>query len=98
MLFVIHFTDKANTQEIREQKLEAHITWLDKRRDSILVAGSLREEQDSNPVGAFWIVEADSKSEASEIFKSDPFWTSGMREHVEILHWSKAFPNEKVLV
>ena len=98
MLFVIRFTDKTNSQEIRKQNLEAHITWLDQRRDSILVAGSLREEQDSNPVGAFWIVEARSKSEALEIFKSDPFWTSGMREQVEILHWSKAFPNEKTLV
>ena len=98
MLFIIRFTDKANTQAMREQNIAAHIIWLSERKDSILVAGSLREEQDSNPVGAFWVVEAASKSEAEEIFKSDPFWSSGMREHVEILHWAKAFPDEKALV
>jgi uncharacterized protein YciI len=51
----------------------------------------------SNPVGAFWIVEAESKKKVQEIYKSDPFWTSGMREKVEIYHWAKAF-NDKALV
>ncbi len=98
MLFVIRFTDKTGSQTIREQYLNAHISWLDERRKSILVAGSLREKPGSNPVGAFWVVEAKSRSEAAEIFQSDPFWTKGMREKVEIHHWSKAFPNEKALV
>ena len=44
------------------------------------------------------MVEAKTKSEAAEIFKSDPFRTKGMREKVEIYHWSKAFPDEKALV
>lgn len=51
----------------------------------------------SNPVGAFWIVEAESKNQVYEMYKSDPFWTSGMRENVEVYHWSKAF-DEKALV
>ena len=98
MLFVIRFTDKPGSKKIREQYLDAHISWLDQRRESVLVAGSLREEPISNPVGAFWVVEAKSKTLAAEIFKSDPFWTSGMREKVEIYHWSKAFSDEKALV
>lgn len=98
MLFVIRFTDKPGSQPIREQYLEAHIAWLDKRRESVLAAGSLRQAPDANPVGAFWVVEAESKRDAADLFKSDPFWTSGMRDNVEIYHWSKAFPDEKALV
>ena len=99
MLFIIRFTDKQGCQTIRDQYLNAHVSWLDERRESVLVAGSLREKSNSNPVGAFWVVEAKTKSEAAEIFKSDPFWTNGMREKkVEIYHWSKAFPDEKALV
>ena len=98
MLFVIRFTDKPNSEEIREQYLDAHISWLDERRQSILVAGSLRMEPASNPIGALWVVEAASRSDAAKLFGSDPFWTSGMRGKVEILHWSKAFPNEKAIV
>lgn len=98
MLFVIRFTDKPNSQAIREQYLNAHLSWLDKRRESVLAAGSLRQEPDANPVGAFWVVEAKNKGEAAQLFESDPFWTNGMREKVEIYHWSKAFPDEKSLV
>jgi uncharacterized protein YciI len=98
MLFVIRFTDKHDSQTTREQYLDAHISWLDERRESVLVAGSLREEPISNPVGAFWVVVAKNKSEAAEVYKSDPFWTNGVRERVEIYHWSKAFPEEKTLV
>ena len=98
MLFIVNFTDKSNIQHIREKHLEAHISWLDERRDSILVAGSLRNEPSSNPLGGLWVVEANSKNEVSELFETDPFWVNGMREKVEIYHWSKAFPNEKAIV
>ncbi len=98
MLFAVRFTDKPNTKHIREQFLEAHISWLDERRDSILVAGSLRENLGLNPVGGLWIVEANSKNEVSEILKSDPFWVNDLRDNVEIYHWSKAFPDEKATV
>ena len=98
MLFIVRFTDKPDSQIVREQNLEAHVSWLDERRQSILVAGSLREDPDLNQFGAFWVVEAESKSEVEELFKTDPFRTSGLRDGVEILHWSKAFPNECALV
>ncbi len=98
MLFVVNFTDKPNTHHIRTQYLEAHIAWLDKRRSSILVAGSLRDEPDLVPVGGLWVVEANSKNEVFELFKTDPFWTNGIREKVEVYHWSKAFPNEQAVV
>lgn len=97
MLFVVHFTDKPNSLSIRERYLQDHICWLDERRDSIIVAGSLRDEPNSNPVGAFWIVEAESKNKVHDMYKSDPFWTNGLREKIEIYHWSKAF-DEKTLI
>ncbi len=97
MLFVIRFTDKTGSREIRQRHLDAHLAWLDRRRP-ILVAGSLREAPDSDPVGGLWVVEADSKEAARELFQTDPFWIHGMRESVEILHWSKAFPDRRQLV
>ncbi len=98
MLFVIRFVDKLNRQEVREQHLDAHLSWLAERKKSILVAGSLRVDPDSNPTGAFWVVEAESKVDAEKLFLADPFWTNGLRESVEILHWSKAFPDEQALI
>ena len=97
MLFVIFFKNIQDSKPIRERCMDAHISWLAERRDAVLLAGSLREEADLNPRGPLWVVEAESKSEAAQIFESDPFWTNGMREKVEVYHWSKAF-EERVLV
>ncbi|VFQ44171.1 YciI family protein [Desulfoluna butyratoxydans] len=97
MLFVVRFTDKPDSQSLRETYLQAHIAWLDERRQTILVAGSIRDEPTSSPLGAFWVVEAESKSNVHELYKSDPFWTCGMREHVDVYHWSKAFDEETLV-
>ncbi len=98
MLFVVRFTDKPNTQEVRKQHLDAHLSWLADRKQSVLVAGSLRTLPDTDPIGAFWVVKAESRADAEKLFLSDPFWTNGLRESVEILHWSKAFPDEQMLI
>lgn len=98
MLFVIRFVDEPNKQEVRKQHLDAHISWLAERKQSVLVAGSLREEPNTDPIGAFWVVKAQTKADVETLFISDPFWTNGLRESVEILHWSKAFPDEQTLI
>ena len=98
MLFIIRFTDHQEKKSVREANLQSHISWLADRKDIILVAGSLRHEPDSNPVGALWIVEAATREEIDNLYKSDPFWINDLRKEVEILHWSKAFPDQQVLV
>ncbi len=98
MLFVIRFIDRAGQQAVRQQYLQDHIDWLDQRRDRILVAGSLREDPDETPLGALWVVEAETREAASALFETDPFWVNGLRDSFEILHWSKAFPDERVPV
>ena len=98
MLFAVRFVDNPNKQEIRKQHLDAHKSWLAERKQSIHVAGSLRGEPNANPIGAFWVVEAESKADVERLIISDPFWTNGLRGSVEILHWSKAFPREKAVI
>ena len=98
MLFVIRFVDKPDKQTVRIKHLDAHLNWLEERKQSILVAGSLREQPDADPIGAWWVVEAESRSEVEELFRSDPFWTNGLRESVEILYWSRAFPDQQTLI
>jgi len=98
MLFVVRFSDKPDGLNLRKRLLPAHLDWLDKHQNSVLVAGSLREEPGASPVGACWIVEAANRVEVQSIFASDPFWIDGLRSGVEILHWSKAFPDRQIPV
>jgi uncharacterized protein YciI len=97
VLWAIRFHDRPDRLATRERHLAAHVAWLAERRARILVAGSLRGEPGAAPVGGLWIVEADSREEVERLYATDPFWTEGLRERVEIFFWSKALP-EPVLV
>ncbi|WP_412473088.1 YciI family protein [Burkholderia stabilis] len=98
MLFIVRFTDKPESLPLRQELLPSHLQWLQQHQTAILVAGSLRTEPSTAPVGACWVVEAQSKSEVVALFQADPFWVGGLRAGYEILHWSKAFPERQVPV
>jgi uncharacterized protein YciI len=97
MLFAVLFTDKPGHGALRSEQLQAHIDWVAKHRDTVLVAGSLRTDPGAVPKGGLWVVEAPSKEAVLELMKSDPFYVCGLRQGVEVLHWSKAL-EQKVLV
>ena len=98
MLFAVLFKDKPGQGALRAERLSAHIEWIASHPEVILVAGSLRDEPGDVPRGALWVVEAPSKADVLELIESDPFSACGLRESVEVLHWSKAMPERKSLV
>jgi uncharacterized protein YciI len=97
MLFAVLFTDKPDHGALRAGHLDAHVQWVADHQDSVLVAGSLRTDPDVVPKGGLWIVEAPSKAAVLDLMTTDPFHTCGLRQGVEVLHWSKAL-EKKVLV
>jgi uncharacterized protein YciI len=98
MFFAVIFKDKSNSGELRKLHLAAHLAWLDLHQSMVRIGGSLRSELDQTPAGGLWIVEADSKQTIQDLLETDPFWTFGLRQSVEILHWSKAFEDRKSLI
>ena len=98
MLFAVIFKDKPDRADLRERNLEAHVVWLNEHRAKILIAGSLRENPNVTPLGGLWVVEEESKKAVTQLLSSDPFFTCGLRQDVQVLHWNKAFPGRKVAV
>ncbi|MCV2349916.1 YciI family protein [Paucibacter sp. Y2R2-4] len=98
MLFAVIFTDKPDHAEVRAANLQAHIDWLESHRDVIPVGGSLRHEPGQTPKGGLWVANADSKAQLETLLKTDPFYTAGLRQSYEILHWSKANGERQALI
>ena len=98
MLFAVIFKDKPNSGELRKSLIAAHVAWLDLHQSIVRIGGSLRSELDQASVGGLWIVEADSKKTILDLIETDPFWMAGLRQSVEIFHWSKAFEERKSLI
>src|SRR5688572_6097092 len=97
MLFAVLFTDKPGHGTLRAEHLEAHVDWVAEHQDTVLVAGSLRVKPGAVPKGGLWVVDAPSREAVLELMKSDPFYLCGLRQDVEVFHWSKALEG-KVLV
>jgi uncharacterized protein YciI len=98
MLFALIFNDKPDQTELRNTMLRAHIDWLEEQKEIIPIGGSLRREPGQTPVGGLWIAEAESKEELEKCLKTDPFYTSGLRQSYEIFYWSKANDERKVVI
>jgi uncharacterized protein YciI len=98
VLFAVLFTDKPGHGALRAEHLDAHIQWVEEHKHKVLVAGSLRQEPSDIPKGGLWVVEEESRAAVLELMKTDPFYTCGLRQSVEVFHWSKALQNHKALV
>ena len=98
MLFIARFTDKPNIGELREKLLQSHFAWLDKHKDKVLLAGSVRADVDGPSLGGLWIIEASSKAEAEQVYQTDPFFANGLRAKVELYAYKKAFEDRKVSI
>lgn len=98
MLFAVIFTDQPGKGEVRAQRLGEHIQWLENNKNVIPIGGSLRHELGQVPKGGLWIADAQSKSQLEDLLKTDPFYVAGLRQSYEILHWSKANEDRKVLL
>jgi hypothetical protein len=94
MLFVARFTDKPDIAEKRAELLEAHFDWLAANDDKVLLAGSLRTDVGGDSLGGLWIIEAESKAGAEQVYRTDPFFANGLRESVEVFHYVKAHPDK----
>ena len=62
------------------------------------IAGALRAEPDGDSLGGIWIIEADSKEAAEQVYQTDPFFANGLRAKVELYYYVKANPDRKVTI
>lgn len=98
MLFAVTFRDDPTRVDVRQQQMAAHLAFLESVQSDVLVAGSLRDGDGPAPIGALWIVEAESEEAVRQLAERDPFWIHRLRASVTIHRWSKAFPERVVAV
>ncbi|WP_394171671.1 YciI family protein [Saccharospirillum alexandrii] len=91
MRFIVRTFDDPTRIEVRAEHMQLHLNYLAENEQEILVAGSLRESTSDGPIGALWIIEAESEGRARELVEGDPFFRKGLRQKYELLYWSKAF-------
>ena len=96
-LFAAIFEDDLQAAErVRAAAENAHVAWLERHGDRVLVAGALRPVEGGPATGGLWLIEAESAEEARRICTEDPFFTEGLRKSFRLESWSKGFPRGPV--
>ena len=91
MLYAVHYLDRADAGDIRQQHREAHIAYRKGLGDRLLLAGPLLSE-DGKPVGSLVLIEAGSPEDAKAIAHSDPYAAAGLFEKI-LVHGYKVMAN-----
>lgn len=83
MPYAVHYLDRANGGDIRQQHREAHIAYRKGLGGKLLLAGPLLSE-DGKPIGSMVLLEAESLPEAKSIANSDPYAVAGLFDQILI--------------
>lgn len=98
MLFAVLFEDNEAFAAERPRHMPAHLSFLERNAESILSAGPLLNADKGDSTGGLWLVEADSKNAVTALVHADPFWPTGLRKTVKILHWKQVFRDGSQLI
>ncbi len=94
MLFAVLLRDDPERLHLRQSHVEEHLTYVAAQDGRIIAGGALRSKSEDAPQGALWLVHADTVENAQVIVEGDPFFKLGLRQSVDIFHWSKGFWSE----
>lgn len=89
MPYLILFEDAPNHDHVRAQRMPDHLAFLTANADAIQSAGPLFDGD--TPAGGAWHVTVGSVDKARALVEADPFWPTGLRKSVRILHWKHVF-------
>lgn len=97
MRFVVIFEEGAEMVAVREAHEPAHLTYLERYREEIRMAGGLRNQHGGPYVGGLWVFEVVSRERAVELIEQDPYYRANPRKY-RLLAWGKALPQYDVLM
>ena len=89
--YAILFEDNVNQSDMRAKYMGEHLKFLEANAKSISAAGPLIDPDTENLTGGLWLMEADDAKAARALVEADPFWPTGLRKSVRILHWRQVF-------
>ena len=91
MLFAVLFTDNPEYAAARERLMPDHLAFLERHSSHIRAAGPLRDAASGEAAGGLWLVEAETPAAVKQLYETDPFWPTGLRQSIRVLEWRQVF-------
>ncbi len=95
MIFAVLFEDNEAASDMRAKYMADHLAFLEQNKEAISAAGPMMDAATQAPAGGLWLVTADAAGDVQALVEQDPFWPTGLRKSVRILHWKQVFADGK---
>ena len=89
LLWLVTFRDDPFMLDIRKERGDDHLDYLETNKQVILLAGGLRYAEDRPFVGGAWVVSAANEEEVRKLIENDPYYCPEHR-HFDICYWGLA--------
>jgi len=84
MLYIIYQIDKAGAQDIRVRTREAHLAYLERHKDILVLGGALLADHSDDRLGSVLVINVPSRAEADAFSADEPFRKAGLFQSVSI--------------
>ncbi len=86
MLYIMVNEDRPDGQPIREATREAHLAYLERHRNIVVLAGGTLAEDGKTRTGSVFIVNVPNREAAEKFSTEEPFRKAGLFKTVKITH------------
>lgn len=84
MLYIIYQLDKPDAQALRVQTRAAHLAYLDRHKDILVLGGALLADESDSRLGSVLIINVPSRQAAEAFSAEEPFRKAGLFQSVSI--------------
>ena len=84
MLYIIYQEDRPDGQAVRAATREAHLAYLDRHKDILVLGGGLLAEDGTTRTGSVLIVNVPNRKAAEAFSAEEPFRKAGLFQTVKI--------------
>jgi uncharacterized protein YciI len=82
--------DMAVSKQIRADRLDAHLAYLDRHQDLIVLGGALLDEDGATRVGSLLILNVKSRTQAEDFAQNEPFRQAGLYASARLARMRRA--------
>lgn len=98
MPYAISWMDEPDTTELRLKLRDAHLNYMRENLGRVLASGGLLDDSGEVGLGGLILLDIDSREEAENFVKGDPFYAGGLYKNPVITRWRKAFYDGKAYI
>jgi len=84
MLYILYNEDRPDGLAIREATREAHLAYLERHKDKLVLGGGLLAEDGQTRLGSVFIVNVPNRKAAEAFSADEPFRKAGLFQTVKI--------------